>query len=277
MYPAVQGLVRACRRDGQRARDGLLDPVHVFYAVYLACGKKLEHGRHVIRWAVGGAQHHRIVACAGLPSDCFFANHFVGFFAKGTRLQPVVAHKSIVKPAHAGKTTQTRHLGHRQTSVGEQLLGSEQSARLPILQWRYAPIRLKNTTHMPFAHTQTNGERLHRRRPIVPRIGRVQQAGGLLGQDAGGILHRPHWRADRRCQFRPATQTGAKARLLGLRRQYKEAAVFTFWTAHLAYGSAVNAGRRDGGEESTVKARIPRFKCQVASVVAGGRVLACWI
>jgi hypothetical protein len=70
-----------------------------------------------------------------------------------------------------------------------------------------------------------------------------------------------------RRQFGTTAAAGAKAGFFGLRGVIEKTAILALGRFDAAYGSAIYAGGSDAGEKAAVKARVPGFERQVATVL----------
>ena len=231
---------------------------HVFEGGDLAGLQKPQHRIQIVGRTP--AQPHQLLGQAA----------FASFAAQLTRVEPVMPTEGRVEPAHTLETTGKRNLRYGQAGIGQQLLGRVQAARLQVLQRRDAQRAGENPAQVAIGDAKPLRQTSHQRAAVgvAPVIGRVQHAQGLRQQDARGVLLRPDERL--RCQLGSAAQTGAKAGVLGLRRELEELAVLAPWRTHRADRTAVDARGGDPREETAIEPCVACFERKVAGVVRGG-------
>ena len=236
--------------------EPIADPVQAFIhlAIYPfqprngAQPVERQHGRHVIRGAVGQLQReHRPLL--GLWRSLRQGGGVAGWLALTTqrpRRQPVCLLPGVVEAANAGKARRKRDVGDGQPGFGQQPLGEQQPARLLHLFWRSAEVLLELAAQRAFTDAGLFSQRGERAFRQLAAINPGQQAYQCRRQIAG--------RGGR--ELRPAAQAGAQAVLLRCGGALEVAHVVLVRWPRRTDRAAVDAGGEHAGKEAAVEARI---------------------
>ncbi len=233
--------------DGNRPSiAGFFDRFHTGYRV---SSEKAEHRVPIVRGAIGQPEPIAPGIGRGDPPS-----------SPPPQLGGSSAERTAdlgVEPAEASESRCERHLVEAERGLVEELLGEMNAARERDLERRRADVLSEEPAQMAARDPEAV------RQPFDSLA--VQSTLADEPQRAGNDPRRSVPGGRSGSGFGPAAQTGAETRGFRGGRRRKIPHVLVLRRARRADRTAVDAGARDGDEESSVEARVPR----AAGAIAG--------